>query len=104
MKYALGLDPSTPSAAALPVTGVVSGHLQMQFQRNANATDVVLSVEAGSDLSAWTTIATLPAGASGWTMSGATVTDTSGAVMITDSTAVSSTTKRFLRLRVTLSP
>ena len=102
LKYALGLDPTVPAVGGLPVTTVASGHLKMQFQRNIAATDLTFVVEAGSDLSTWSTIATLPAGATSWTASGATVTDNNGMATITDSTATASVSKRFLRLRVFL--
>ena len=102
LKYAIGLDPTVPGVGGLPVTTVAGGHLKMQFQRNVAATDLTFVVEAGIDLSTSSAIATFSAGATGWTTSGATVTDNNGATTFADATAVASASRRFLRLRVFL--
>ena len=105
VKYALGLDPGVASLAGLPATTLSGGRLQMQFLRNAAATDVVLQVLASNDLATWSAVATLGAGATTWTTAqGATVTDTNGQVTILDGTAVPPNGRRFLRLQVTQAP
>jgi len=73
----------------------------MQFNRNLSATDITFAVEASNDMKAWTTIASLSPGASSWLLSGANVTDASGAVMVVDQTAIAAQTTRFLKLIVT---
>ncbi len=101
VKYALGMNPDVNSIAGLPVMSVSGGHLELQFDRNLSATDVTYTVEASSDLANWTAVATLSAGSSTWTQSGATVTDNDGAVTVVDSTAVGSQSRLFLQLVVT---
>ena len=105
VKYALGLDPTRPTAAGLPTVTKNGGHLQLQFARNTGATDVTLQVLASTDLATWTAVATLGAGATAWTTTqGTTVTDNNGQVTILDGVAAPATGQRFLRLQVTLSP
>lgn len=101
VSYALGLNPTVNSVAGLPVLSASAGRLKIQFNRNLSATDVTYTVEASSNLTTWTPIATLPTGSSTWTQSGATVTDNSGAVTVVDGTAISSQPSRFLELVVT---
>ena len=105
MKYALGLNPNTASVAGLPAVTVTGGYLRLQFNRNTAATDIVYEVQASNDLTtaaAWTSIATRTAGATAWTTQGSTVADGgSGPVTVTDATAASGASKRFLRLKVT---
>jgi hypothetical protein len=110
-KYALNLNPLTSQTTSLPVCTISGGtQLQFTFQRNLQATDITLNIEACNDLTkpssdsnGWKTIASLPAGAATWAAySGTTVSDNSGAVVVTDGVLVSTHTTRFLRLRVTI--
>ncbi|HUB66973.1 MAG TPA: hypothetical protein VL981_05765, partial [Candidatus Methylacidiphilales bacterium] len=101
MKYALSMNPMVGSLTGLPVVSTVGGYLTMQFSRNVNATDVNYEIEASNDLVNWSAIASLPAGATSWTQSGATVTDHSGAVTVTDGVPSSSQQQRFIQLVVT---
>jgi autotransporter-associated beta strand protein len=90
MKYALGLDPLSTNAAARPLAILTNGYLQMTFSRT-NDPVLVYSVEGTADFTAWTNI---------WSSTGAS--NVPGPVTVRDSNAPSSsTTRRFLRLRVT---
>jgi autotransporter-associated beta strand protein len=91
MKYALGLDPLSTNAAARPLAILTNGYLQMTFSRT-NDPLLIYSVEGTADFSAWTNI---------WSSTGAS--NVPGPVTVRDTnTPVSSTTRRFLRLRVTV--
>ena len=91
VKYALGLDPTVPTAN--PVTVDVStGYLRLTTPRNANATDVTLAVQVSGDL-------TNPAS---WTTTGTTIDqNTATMLQVQDATAVNTAAERFLRLTVT---
>jgi hypothetical protein len=90
MKYALGLDPLSTNAAARPQAILTNGYLQMTFSRT-NDPLLTYSVEGTADFTAWTNI---------WSSTGAS--NVPGPVTVRDSTVpASSTTRRFLRLRVT---
>jgi hypothetical protein len=101
MAYALAANPYTASAGNLPTANQipVSGtrYLQLAFTRNTAATDISYIVQGSSDLSQWSTIRTFRYGR--WTPGG-NVTDDSGAVTVQDTTPMSSTPGRFLRLQV----
>ena len=90
MKYALGLDPLSTNAAVRPLAILTNGYLQMTFSRT-NDPLLTYSVEGTADFTAWTNI---------WSSTGAS--NVPGPVTVRDSNApASSTTRRFLRLRVT---
>ena len=90
MKYALGLDPLSTNADARPQAILTNGYLQMTFSRT-NDPLLTYSVEGTADFTAWTNI---------WSSTGAS--NVPGPVTVRDSNApASSTTRRFLRLRVT---
>ena len=90
MKYALCLDPLSTNAAARPQAILTNGYLQMTFSRT-NDPLLIYSVEGTADFTAWTNI---------WSSTGAS--NVPGPVTVRDSNApASSTTRRFLRLRVT---
>jgi hypothetical protein len=102
LKYATAMTPGTMSPTGPAALGDVVGNaLTLQFNR-LNPAPVNYIVEASTDLVNWTTVATLAAGATGWT--GTAAVSESGtspvAVTVTDSTTISTTTPRFLRLRV----
>jgi regulation of enolase protein 1 (concanavalin A-like superfamily)/dienelactone hydrolase len=108
LEYALAdtgssLDPADANTAGLPTVTVESSKLKLSFERNTSATDVKYEIEASDDLATWTTIATRNAGASSWTfVSPVNVTDSGGAVTVTDSATITSTSRRFLRLKATV--
>ena len=88
MEYGLGTLPNSAVSRTTPVLATVANHLTLTFTRSRG--DVTYIIEAGSDLSAWSTIATNP----GIIGASTTVTDT-----VDISTA--DPARRFLRLRVT---
>ena len=53
LEYALGSDPRTGSATALPRAELTAGTLTMTYPRNAAATDVALTVESADALGAF---------------------------------------------------
>ena len=102
LKYATAMTPGTPSAAGPATIGVTGNFLTLQFDRLSPA-PVNYIVEASSDLVNWTAVANLPTGATTWTGT-ASVSETGAnpvAVTVTDSVALSPSSPRFLRLRVT---
>ncbi len=95
------MNPSVNSVAGLPTLSGTTGSLQLKFTRDLSATDLTYSIIASNDMVNWTTLATLAAGSSSWTQSGATVTDNSGAVTVLDNTPIAFQPRRFLSLTVT---
>jgi hypothetical protein len=90
MKYALGLDPGIANATARPLAVLTNGCLRIDFTRIADP-DLTYSVEASGDLVRWTNV---------WSSSG--LSNVPGTVSVSDTNApVLSTSRRFLRLRVT---
>jgi hypothetical protein len=103
MKFATGMAVGQPGAS--PVVASQSGNnpLSLTFKRLSPA-PVNYTVEASSDLSAWTTIATLPKGSDVWSGGAGVSEPASGGsrtVTITDTATPASSNKRFLRLKVT---
>lgn len=95
IKYALGLNPSTPaSKSQLPVESIlpVSGqsYLALTVNRTAQATDITYLVEVSSNLVTW--VSGVP-----FTV---TVTNTPTQVVVRDATPLASATNRFIRFRV----
>ena len=92
LKYACGLTPSipyNPGAPGLPSVQLLSDRLSLTF--TGVASDVTYQVQATSDLTgAWTTIQTFPVGT------------TPGTVTVQDTQPVSATSKRFMRLLISL--
>jgi hypothetical protein len=104
-EYALTLDPHTNNATGLPtVARNPAGYLQITFNRNTTRTDLTCEVQAGSDLTGWTTIARSTGGAAtlslGANSIGETGSDDVRTVTVEDSTPIASGPRRFLRLRV----
>ncbi|MBW8780598.1 MAG: alginate lyase family protein [Verrucomicrobia bacterium] len=100
LKYATGLTPGTPSATGPATLTSANNTLVLQFNRLSPA-PVDYTVEASPDLSTWTAIASLAAGADAWTGS-AVVSETTGsprAVTVTDTVTMAVNPRRFLRLR-----
>ena len=90
MKYALGLSPLSTNAAAKPLAILTNGCLQISFTRTNDPT-LLYSVEGTADFSSWIPV---------WSSTGSS--NTNGPVTVRDTNSpVSSTTRRFLRLRVT---
>lgn len=113
LKYAFALDPNTTDTNR-PIAGsIVSNHFQLQFNRNAFATDLSYTVEAAGSLTgSWSNVLTYswPAG---WVtnLTGSTVIESAptssppdqpAAVKITDPVNATSAaaTNRFFRLQI----
>ena len=92
VEYALGADPGVATAA--PTVAMVEGRPALAFTRMRPASDVVYEVEASGDLVGWTRI---------WS-SAEHPMDGGGALsvgeLVPDPEAVSTGTRRFLRLRI----
>ena len=101
LKFATGLIPGTRDSSPVTITQV-GDSLTIQFPRLSPA-PVNYTVEASGDLSTWTVIATLPSGSDTWSGS-ATVSETgsgsSRTTTVTDPVKTSSTSRRFLHLKV----
>ena len=97
MKYALGLDPTVPNAAAgAPVVGASGGALTLTYVAPPGITDVTYIVEVSGDLVTWTS-------SSGATqvLSTTLLDATHQQVVVRDLTPMTGTARRFIRLRVT---
>lgn len=106
LKYATGMTPGIPSPASPATLSGASPALVLQFNRLSPA-PVTYAVEASADLANWTVIATLNAGADTWSgPAGVSETGSGGirTTTVTDVVTAASGTRRFLRLRVYLSP
>jgi len=95
IKYALGLDPMTPTTSSAFLSGSIvedSGqkYLAMTVSRSAEAPDINYTVEVSSDLLTWTSD---PAEM-------IILVDTPTQLVVRDNTRVQDVTARFLRLRV----
>ncbi len=90
VEFALGSSPTLPGAAGGPVLGSSGDFLTLSFPHIADP-KLIFSIEASDTLTgAWATIHTYP------------VFATSGTATYTDTVAISSTARRFLRLSVAL--
>ena len=89
LEYALGADPTATSAA--PVTlSTASSTLTLNFSRIADGS-LTYTVQGSTDLVTWTDL---------WTSAGAQ--NTAGPVTVSDTDPLSAYTRRFLRLRVSI--
>lgn len=117
LEYALGTNPNRSAghdgAAVLPrVTLGANGRLEMQFDVRENASaaqghglpDIIYTIEASNDLSAWTTMATKNF-ADPWSgLANVIVGNANNGFVPVNVHDVAGNSRRFLRLRVTLSP
>jgi glycosidase len=96
MKYALGINPTTPGASATPTGTREGGLLKLTFTRRRDATDITYRVEGTSDLTTdWTTLyssAQTPYEG---------VQNESIPVTVSDNPPSGTPPKRFMRLKVT---
>ncbi len=96
MKYALGINPTTPGASAAPTGTRQSGLLKLTFTRRRDATDITYRVEGTSDPATdWTTLyssAQTPYEGG---------QNESSPVTVSDNPPSGTPTKRFMRLKVT---
>lgn len=97
IKYALGLNPSTPATTAqLPSGGIQpdggTNYLTLTVNRAADPSDITYLVEVSSNL------------LGGWVsdpLNTVTLTNTVTQLVVRDNTPVPAATARFIRLRVT---
>lgn len=106
IEYATGTNPVTRQASGVTIQPNEANKLALTFTPNPDATDILLVVEAGSDLvpGSWETLAS-KSGVAAWVIQpGVTVMEgtTEGSVIVTDSETISESSRRFLRLRVRL--
>lgn len=103
LEYSLGKIPNLHDATGQPAASFEAGYLHITVPRDASRNDVVMIVEATSDLTGWTPLATSingspfigPGYLSGETPSGGMKT-----VVVRDFVPVTAARRRFLRLRV----
>jgi hypothetical protein len=95
IKYALGLNPSTPvSGSQLPVASILPAggqdYLTLTVNRTAQATDVTYVVEVSGDLMMWSSGPSFTV----------TISNVSTQLIVRDNTPMASATSRFIRLHV----
>ena len=107
-EYALGGNPATPdsSQSHLPTAILTGDQLEFRLTRLTDRSDLILTVEASSDLTTWTPLARSTAGQAFIALTAGTVIDESGtglsrAVRLTTS---SGSSRRCLRLSVAPMP
>ena len=91
MKYALNLEPNTPSVLGITMD-TTTGFLRLTVSRNPSASDLTFAIEVNGDLSK----------PNGWTTVGTTVEqNTPTTLRAHDNTPVSPGPRRFMRLKIT---
>ena len=103
VEYALGTLPQLPDAAAQPAVAIVGNFLQLTVPRDPARPDVVLLVEASSDLATWLPLAASvngsPFDGPGY-QSGESPGGAIKSIIVRDLQPVTAAPRRFLRLRV----
>jgi len=102
IEYATNTSPTADTLASPAVLSIESDRLVLAFTR-LNPATVDYQVEASSNLTTWTAIATLLTGNTTWAVTGSVTEAGTGAtrtVKITDDVTLTSSPARFLRLRV----
>jgi len=94
LEYAFGLNPLTANSTGLPAQGRIGDHPTLTYTRRHPPSDVQYQVEGSSDLSVWN--------AANITEQSTPVDDLFDSVTATDGALISTNSRRFLRLRVTL--
>lgn len=103
LEYGLAASPLAAAAAPRHSVGLQSGRLTLSFLRQTAAADLVWTIEASNDLGAtWQPLVRRAAADAAWSilLSGASVQETNGRVLVVDSVALATQPRRFLRLRV----
>ncbi len=108
LEYAFGRDPKNAGeVGSVPIPSIEEDRLQIAFSCDTHCTDINYTVQASDSLSpdSWTDIAQSTGGAATQVISNlASVSDSGGGrrtVTVTDATALSVGTRRFLRVKVT---
>lgn len=106
LRYALGGDP----VRATPLPGykvwLENDRLRLRFLRETTASDLSWTVEASADAAGpWTPLARRTSSDTDWQVlaAGASVTESGGRVVVTDSVSAGSLPRRFLRVVVAVS-
>jgi len=98
MKYALNLNPMTNAAAGLPVEKILpisgSNYLTLSYTHVKAATDITYIVELSGDMKTWNS------GDAYTTQVGVTDKGATETVVVRDVQPVNSSTKRFIRLKI----
>ena len=91
LEYALNLSPSAATPLHQRIVNDLDSnqYLRLTITRNPNATDLIYSVEASSDLTNWSSAPTL------------ILQNTSTTLQVRDTQPMTSANRRFMRLRVT---
>ena len=102
IEYTINSAPKLPIAPGI-ASAFAGNELTLSFNRNSNATDVTIVIEASTNLNSgsWTPVAQ-KAGAVPWSVaSGIQVSDgNSGPVTVTDAFSTAQGTQRYLRMKV----
>ena len=105
LKYALGLEPFTVSTTNMPAVTITGDRLRMVFNRDPIKTDLTYEVQASNDLDTWSALARSIGGSATLNLNAFSVsespTNSIFSVTVDDSITVSTTPKRFFRLKVT---
>ena len=95
LEYALDTPPLPPNANPLPhdfVTVGVNRHLRLTVPKNPLAANLIYTVETGGSPGAWSSADTV------------VESNTSGELVVRDTVAASSQSRRFIRLKVQTQP
>ena len=100
LKYALGLNPRTPSSESVVSVGVNSNlnALELTYTAIKSATDVSFTVEVSPDMVNWSL------GVAATTLVGTTDHGTTRTITVKSNTSASTASRQFMRLRVTRLP
>ena len=90
LEYALGLDPNVADPAALPAPSVENDFLTLTITRNPDAADLLFTPEVSADLVTWESAEDQVV----------VVEDTPTTLRVRDAQPVSTSARRFMRLRV----
>ena len=94
LNYALGLDPWTARRTPVETVTLNNGFLQLEYTRATGRSDVAAIVEVSTDLQTWTPLTSSNVGTTGLMES----------IRAVDTASSASTSRRFLRLRITQQP
>jgi len=102
LKYATGMAVGAPGGYPVASSAPGGSPLTLTFRRLSPA-PVTYAIQASTDMSAWTTIATLTKGSDVWSGSAGvqeTGAGSSRSATVTDTTSIPTASRRFLRLQV----
>ena len=100
MEYAFGLDPKVADPAALPAVSMQNGALTLTYTRLHDAGDLTYAVEASDDLISWSSGTGLAPATQELSVTPLDLTRDS--VVVCDNAPINSASRRFLRLKISL--